>query len=278
MTGLLDLPVEVLLDLQSYVNQSHAATQLLYEVQLDALSASLPLACRRLHAVFQASPPSLKAQYILHHVQPTRSIAEVVSLALRFPICCEKVLDVILRDWSSEAEDSSQPRSRSTELPRRLFRNLAPRTSNEHAYTENDAPFPLLRFLFADERIANLDADSHAGYGLARAVHAEFMPLVRLLLAKGASPANKKGLAVMIAVRKKNLALVKLLVEREEMDDLGRPRTGTSAKRRKLEDRVEVTAEMLKVAVKAKARDISDYFMHEKGVVPDMQTLNMLMR
>nr|GAT60845.1 predicted protein [Mycena chlorophos] len=266
MTGLLDLPVE-----------------LLYEVQLDALSASLPLACRRLHAVFKASPPSLKAQYILYHVQPTRSIADVVSLALRFPICCEKVLDAILRDWSPQAADSapgSSPptRTRSTELPRRLFRNLAPRTSSEPAYTETDAPFPLLRFLFTDERIANLDADSHAGYGLARAVHAEFMPLVRLLLAKGASPANKKGLAVMIAVRKKNLALVKLLVEREEMDDLGRPRTGTSAKRRKLEDRVEVAAEMLKVAVKAKARDISDYFMHEKGVVPDMQTLNMLMR
>jgi hypothetical protein len=33
---------------------------------------------------------------------------------------------------------------------------------------------------------------------------------------------------------------------------------------------------MLKVAVKLDARDIVEYFMKEKGCVPDLQTLQMM--
>ncbi|KAJ7052588.1 hypothetical protein C8F01DRAFT_572054 [Mycena amicta] len=266
MTGLVDLPVE-----------------LLYEVQLYALSATLPLTNRRLHAVFTASPPSFKAQYILGHVHSTPRISDLVTIALRFPMCCENVLDAILRDRpqqnvpvDSETTTESSPLKSVPELPRRLFRSLALRTSSEPPYSEDDAPFPLVRFLFTDPRISPPDADSHSGYALARAVHAEFLPLVRLLLSRGASPGNKNGLAVLIAIRKKKLALVKLLVEREEMDHLGRRQKGV--KRRKLEDRIKVTPEMLKTAVKAKARDISDYFIQEKGCMPDIHTLNMLVR
>jgi hypothetical protein len=156
------------------------------------------------------------------------------------------------------------------ELPRRLFRALGPRTDRE--YNEDDAPLPLLRYLYASPRIAPPNPNSHEGYALTRAVHAEFVPLIRLLLEHGASPQHKRGLAVLVAIRQKNLPLVRMLIEREE------PGGGRGAKKRRLEDRMEVTSEMLKTAVKAKARDIAEYLMQEKGCVPDIQTLHMLMR
>jgi len=44
-----------------------------------------------------------------------------------------------------------------------------------------------------------------------------------------------------------------------------------------LEDRVVVTQEMLKAAVKYRAQDIVEYFTREKGCIPDVQTLKLLM-
>lgn len=82
----------------------------------------------------------------------------------------------------------------------------------------------------------------------------------------------KDALAVIVAIRQKNLSLVKMLVERT--DDSS---SSTNKKRRKLEDRVKPDAKMLKVAVQSKARDITEWLCHEKGVVPDMQTLQMMM-
>ena len=84
-------------------------------------------------------------------------------------------------------------------------------------------------------------------------------------------PCWKGHLPVIVAIRRKDLALVRMLVERIEPSPKG------SGKRRKLEDRVEVTPEMLRVAVKCKAQDIVEYLTREKGCIPDMQTL-LLMR
>ncbi|KAG8886863.1 hypothetical protein FRC00_000612, partial [Tulasnella sp. 408] len=42
--------------------------------------------------------------------------------------------------------------------------------------------------------------DSHRGYFLARAVHLNHEPLVDLLLAYGASPSEKNGVAVKFAI------------------------------------------------------------------------------
>ncbi|KAJ7475700.1 hypothetical protein FB451DRAFT_1338909 [Mycena latifolia] len=280
MTGLENLPVE-----------------LLYEVQLYALSAALPITSRRLQAIFNAAPPSFRAQYILGHVEPEARLSEAVSRILRFPLCSETVLDVVLRTWPldapasdpgagtnphSPAEGEGQGQSkpggpappvstlRAPELPKRLFRALGPRTDRE--YRASDAPLPLLRYLYAAPRLAPPDANAHDGYALTRAVHAEFVPLVRLLLEHGASPRHKRGLAVLVAIRRKNLSLVRMLIERAE------PAGGARGKKRRLEDRIDVTPEMLKAAVKSKARDIAEYFMQEKGCVPDMQTLQMLVR
>ncbi|KAJ7659929.1 hypothetical protein B0H17DRAFT_1163132 [Mycena rosella] len=250
MTGLETLPVE-----------------LLYEVQLYALSATLPITSRRLYAIFNTAPPSFRAQYILSHVEPDVRLSDAVSKILRFPLCNMTVLDAVLQ-WKRSCPTPAP--ARAPELPKRLFRALGPRTDRE--YRASDEPLPLLRYLYASPRIAPPDANSHEGYALTRAVHAEFLPLVRLLLEHGALPQHKRGLAVLVAIRQKKLPLVRMLIERAE------PGGGKRNKKRRLEDRIEVTPEMLKAAVKCKARDIAEYFMQEKEVVPDIQTLHMLMR
>lgn len=201
-----------------------------------------------------------------------------------------------------------------TELPRRFFRNLSPRplTTGKRkrgdpypcGWTEDDDPLPFLRFLYAHPRIPRPYADSWDGYALTKAVHAEFIPLVQFLLKQNASPEEKDGLAVMVAIRRKNLPLVQLLIERDGphsvckrrkpseavpvvsagRDGLSaepsrkRDRTsvGSSAKRRKLGDRIRVSQDMLKTAAQSDARDIVEYFIQEKGCVPDMQTVLLM--
>jgi len=73
----------------------------------------------------------------------------------------------------------------------------------------------------------------------------------------------------MVAIRQKDLCLVRMLIEREDKNT----RKARQHKKRKLEDRVAVTRDMLRLAIKYSAHDIAEYLMQEKGVVPDMQTL-----
>ena len=196
-----------------------------------------------------------------------------------------------------------------TVLPRRLFRTLAPRdTSGEPPWTEEDEPLPFLRFLSTHPRIPPIAADSYDGYPLTRAVYSAFVPLIRFLLSHGASPECKGGLAVTVAIRRKSLPLVRMLIERDGPDayqeqavvissgskkrrrqdgeDASGQKSGRGAadvpsrgtKRRKLGDRLTISLEMLKTAVKCDARDIVEYFMKEKGCVPDMQTVLLMSR
>ncbi|KAJ7903693.1 hypothetical protein B0H14DRAFT_3421872 [Mycena olivaceomarginata] len=254
MTGLEDLPVE-----------------LLYEVHLYSLSTALPITSRRLYTIFNAAPPSYRAQYILSHFEPDEArLSDVVSKILRDPLPTFLALwrpARTLRDGRTPTAptNSSRPRAPAAPLPRA-------RAADRPAVHRRRRPPAAAALPVRLPRIAPPNANSHEGYALTRAVHAEFVPLVRLLLAHGASPAHKRGLAVLVAVRQKKLPLVRMLVERAEAGG------GRGAKKRRLEDRVEVTKEMLKAAVKAKARDIAEYFMQEKGCVPDIQTLQMLMR
>lgn len=74
----------------------------------------------------------------------------------------------------------------------------------------------------------------------------------------------------MVAIRQKSLPMVKMLIERTASGKSG-------MKKRRLEDRVPVNPEMLKLAVKCKARDIVIYLTQEKHCSPDMQTLSLLM-
>jgi hypothetical protein len=116
------------------------------------------------------------------------------------------------------------------------------------------------------------DVDSHDGYPLARAVSAGAVPLVRFLLDRGASPRRRNALAVRIAIKRRDLTLVRLLVEPPDAPPDER-RTG---KRRRLADRVQVNSEMLKLAVLSDAHDVAEYLMNEKGCVPDLKTLSLL--
>ncbi len=237
-----------------------------------------------------------------------------VSRVLRFPLCTREVLETVLRSPAcplSQSRDDSQ--GTSTVLPRRLFRNLVPRDEpGQPPWTDEDEPLPLLRFLSSHPRIPKLSTDSYDGYALTRAVYSAFVPLIRFLLANGASPECKNSIAVTVAIRRKSLPLVRMLIERDIpgafREDSAEQSTSSSkkrkrrddddggsltqkrrrvaeegppargAKRRKLGDRVAVTQEMLKTAVKCDARDIVEYFMKEKGCVPDMQTVLMMGR
>jgi hypothetical protein len=98
------------------------------------------------------------------------------------------------------------------------------------------------------------------------------VPLVRFLLDHGASPRRKDAIAVRFAIKRRDLALVRMLVEPLDVP-LGGRRSG---KRRKLVDRVPVNSEMLRLAVRCGARDIAEYLMNEKGCAPDLRTLSLL--
>ena len=60
-----------------------------------------------------------------------------------------------------------------------------------------------------------------------------------------------------------DLALVRLLVEPPDAHE------GQAV-------RVQVTSEMLKIAVTSGAHDVAEYLMNEKGCVPDLETLSRL--
>ncbi|RXW20365.1 hypothetical protein EST38_g5474 [Candolleomyces aberdarensis] len=216
--------------------------------------------------------------------------------ALRYPSCSIEVLEafrlMVKRNRESFPETNPQEdgtpleaaaekeekdaKKRSVhlfDLPRRLFRNL----ENRPRWTDNDAPLPYLRHIFdtfkGDDDEPRPDANANQGYALTKAVHIRFIPLVRFLLDHGASPEPKDCLAIIVAIRQKNLPLVKMLIERQESPS----GPSSSKKRRRLEDRVKPDVKMLKEAVRCKARDITEYLYHEKGVVPDMTTLQMMM-
>jgi hypothetical protein len=116
------------------------------------------------------------------------------------------------------------------------------------------------------------DADSHDGYALAHAVSAGAVPLVRFLLDHGASPHRKNALAIKLAIKRRDLALVCLLIEPPDVC----PEERRRGKRRKLSDRIQVDSEMLRLAVTCGAQDIAEYLMKEKRCVPDLETIHLL--
>ena len=189
-----------------------------------------------------------------------------MTRVLRYPLCQKDVVEALLRRPDCPSVDDMHP-----ELPRRIFRPLAHDPPSSQGWKGHHEPLPFLQYLFSHPRIASPDPDSHEGYPLTRAVYAGFIPLIQFLLDHGASPRWKNGLAVLLAIQRKDLPLVKMLVER----DSGR-KSGT--KKRKLTDRLKVHTDMLKVAVKSNARDIVDYLIREKGCVPDIKTLGLIGR
>lgn len=240
--------------------------ELLYEIQLFALSDSLPYSSRLLYDTFNASPNSFRAQYIFGRVlRPSSSWPpDFFSRVIRFRLCSSQVLDIICNRCAD-----TTGLSKTTEIPRHLFQHLLRLQRPSSEWSDADHPLPYLRHLH--KKVPHLNLNSHGGYALAMAVHGGFVQLIQYLLAFGADPRRKDGLSVLIAVRKKNLHLVRLLVE---------PGYGgkvNGAKKRKIADRIscERYPELLKAAVKCDARHIVNY-LRQKGCVPDMKTLGLM--
>ncbi|EIN10010.1 hypothetical protein PUNSTDRAFT_133780 [Punctularia strigosozonata HHB-11173 SS5] len=262
--------------------------ELLYEVQYHALSEWLPYTSQHIRRVFQVAPLSVRAQYLIGKYYTTRTPATrtrgIITLALRYPLCTRDVLEAILRDGTCPVIPLYAP-----DLPQRLFRELSPR--KDGPWTVRDEPLPLLHYLFNHDRIPRPNTNAHQGFALTMAVHAGFRPLISFLLENGADPSWKDGLAVLVAIKRKDLDLVKMLVERSGSSVVtDNPPTSqarkrkrgerevvrSSSKRPRLEDRLKCNVEMLRIAVKEGAMDIVQYLREEKGCVPDMKTLRIM--
>jgi len=248
--------------------------ELLYEIQLHALSYALPLASRYFNQVYGSASSTYRARYVLAQCQASGWIdrSSIFTKALRYPFCSQGVLEAIQRILSE------RPRfilGEKCELPRRIFRQLRQTPGSEWSFS--DYPIPLLQFLYNTRDIPVPDTNSHHGYALTKAVQARFIPLIQFLLAQGASPSFKNDLAVMVAIRHKDLSLVKMLIERRDDVSMHSPGSRTTkAKKRRLEERVAVNPPMLKAAVRCGAKDIVKYLVQDKGVVPDMETLQIM--
>lgn len=117
---------------------------------------------------------------------------------------------------------------------------------------------PLLEFI-----VQHFEAsvNSHNGFPLQRAALDRNYELAEWLLQRGADPGLRDSLAVVAAVERRDLKMVKLLVEPFEN---GVSPSGL-AKRRRVADRVSVGPNLVQKALTAGADDIVDYFVHEKG-------------
>ncbi|KAG8910423.1 hypothetical protein FRC01_006346 [Tulasnella sp. 417] len=107
----------------------------------------------------------------------------------------------------------------------------------------------------------NGDPDSHQGYFLARAVHLNHEPLVDLLLAHGANPLQKLGVAIKFAIGRKDERMVKRLMSKCRPSNLKFTNVGE---------------ELLTYAVKVDAKAIAYFLIREKGIAPTLQTLKLL--
>jgi len=259
--------------------------QLLTELYLVALSPSLPQTCKYIYHAVKSFPPFIHAQYIYGRHPPSVCFpfgvdqsayisGTCVTQALLHPICTVPVLKSMVHIISSASTKYPYLNNGgSFLLPKRVFRYLE---EDAGVLGPNSEPLPLLRFLCSPEitlpTLFSDIANSHSGYPLVRAVHAGFIHLIRFLLNHGADPRLRGCMAVKVAIGKKDLSLVKMLIEFEPE---GKGREGSAKRRRRL-DRVTIESFMLDLAVRCDARDIVRYFVHEKGCVPHLRMLKVI--
>lgn len=237
--------------------------QLLLHIHLLSLSPSLPHVSHHLSSLFSFSSSTHCASYLL-----ARHPRSTLSHAIKYSLCTLPVLHELERLSAAQGKK----KLKCGELPRRLVKGLGQGEEVDLAMIEY--------LLGAYEASPN----SKKGYFLARAVVARHEPLIRLLLSHGADPGMKEGWAVVQAIGFGDLALVKLLMERqaavgevEEVEEFEvlevvngkkkrrRSSEGGGGKRRKMEERCEATSAMLEAAVRGQKWDIVDY-LQARGV------------
>jgi len=160
----------------SFQRLTDLPVELLYEVQLDALSASFPHVSRHFYRVFKLASTSFHAEYILRRVMADGRRG-IVARALRYPLCATEVFDALCRH-----SDFVLLQNESSELPRRLFK-FDPRPASQ--WTIHDRPLPFLKFLRNHPTIRGIHPFID-DYGLTQAADAVFVPLIIFLLECGA--------------------------------------------------------------------------------------------
>lgn len=209
--------------------------------------------------MFSYSSSTHRASYLL-----ARHPRSTLSHAIKYGICTLPVLHELERLSAAQGKK----KLKCGELPRRLVKGLG---------QGEEVDLPMMEYLLGEYEAS---PNSKKGYFLARAVVARHDPLIRLLLSHGADPGMKDGWTVVQAIGLGDLALVKLLMEREavtggceeveelEVVEIGKKRRrsseGGGGKRRKMEERCRATDAMLEAAVRAEKWDIVHY-LRSKG-------------
>lgn len=210
-----------------------------------------------------------------------------------------------MRPWKDDALDSLPAAHRDVFL--RIVGILMSMVPDDMATSEKTVPLPThdkLELLMHLVLTHHASPNSHQGFLLAMSVYAECTPLMCFMLACGADPKLRNGIALHIAVKKGWVSGLRLLVERDdrletrwrnslrsithEMHTLSRMRNGSisriprrplrSNKRQRLTDRCQVDVSLLNAAVRAEAWDLVNYLMNQKGLVPDVDTLSLIDR
>jgi len=296
--GLGSLPAEV--SFHAFPETGPNFEQLIQQIHLHALNPYFPQVNRYIYDIISSAPSYYIANYLLDLYSPYGH-NDILVRALRHPICGVQVAKDIERIWDRRrthgiarhqrrvsqhqpeppnVSPTKYPSLKCPELPRRLFRK------SRSSGTKID---PLLTYLFETYKPS---PNSHKGYPLCRAVLTSDIPLVIFLLSKGADPSIKEDLAVQIAISKRSLEMVKLLVERSDDDsassarrsaekdslrkdeqDCKQPKTATTQypkhnKKLKLSDRVLIDSRMVQLAMESGDKDIVRYFVHDKGAYP----------
>lgn len=300
----------------------------MYEIHRLSHSSSLPYINREFHFYLSKPEPFRAAQWLFDlYAAPwlaKRLIKDDdewfdLTRVLRHPICTLQVLKAFETLWRESAdvrkvaetgrseqkkahrrvvELGGEPRKqlpwiktkddgsfellslmgmKAVEAPRWIFRVKAP----EESHT---VP-PLLEYLFKEY---NPWHSSHNGYGLQRAVLAGNEDLVKFLLYHGADPGKKDGLALEIAISKKNLNMIKLLVDKtarpsrtmileqelmngkaadDAMAELGPREWEVKVENWEGEkgDRLKITPGIMQKVMASGDKAIIDYFVKERG-------------
>jgi hypothetical protein len=255
---------------------------------------SLPATSRYLHHALTNASTTYIARYMIFQYRRDGA-RQVLTSAVRRPIVSLPVAKEMVRLWDLErghsrhatnspfsaASGSSTPttpctpqRQRTTapalevtQLPRRLFRRKPAEGQ--------PAIDPFITWLFTHW---DFDLKRKGHRPLVYSVINQNYELVEFLLRRGADPRNSDEFAVRAAVQKKDLRMVRLLVEpfedesNEQPDDSlplpsprsrKRPRAEEATPKRK--DRVPINQTHVQLALEHGTPEIVDYFVHEKG-------------
>ncbi|GHJ88741.1 hypothetical protein NliqN6_5143 [Naganishia liquefaciens] len=258
--------------------------ELLYEIHHLSLSEHLPLATRYLHAVLAHPTPLRAAHWLIAKYHPPSATADTsrfLSRALECGVCELDVLAHIERIFALErdaaAPDHPTPwfhltSSKATllcpTLPKRIFR---PRSTASHI---THPTHPLLTHLLTTYRSS---PNSHRGYPLSRAVLAADIPLITLLLRAGADPAQRDHLAVEIALKRRDLASLRLLLDGPPSDTTDAPRPAKRRKHTRSEPAsvsgVRLSQALVDTALTKGTPEIIHYIIHEKGYMPSLRSI-----